>query len=93
MREDYSWFLWAGKASLGTEAMELRALFWESWIGEFDEIDFVVGQVAGGLVVFWENVGWADCARLAGWERWDGSGGTGLVWENTVQAGSKSKLT
>ncbi len=60
--------------------MELRALFWESWIGEFDETDFVVGQVAGGLVGFFlENVGWAACARLAGWERWDGSGGTGLV--------------
>ncbi len=32
--------------------MELRALFWESWIGELDEIDLVVGQVFGGLVVF-----------------------------------------
>ncbi len=60
--------------------MELRALFWESWIGEFDEIDFLLVRL---LEVWWvfflENVGWADCARLAGWERWDGSGGTRLV--------------
>jgi len=50
----------------GTEAMELRALFWECWIGEFDEMDFVVGQVAGGLVVFGGKceLGWL---REVGW--------------------------
>lgn len=55
---------------MGGESDGIESIIEGSCIGEFDGIDFVSSQVAGVRWLGLEHVGWGDCRRLAGWERW-----------------------
>jgi len=64
--------LWAGKAVLQGRLKrwdeEFDFILLGSWIREFDEIDFILSQVAGSLVVRAGNLSWGECEEV-GWLR------------------------
>jgi len=59
--------LWAGKAVLQGRLKPWDEEFYFTLLGSwFDEIDFILSQAAGSLVVRAEDLSWGECEEV-GW--------------------------